>query len=94
MCNGHFGFSNIIFSEQNLSLQVGFVDIVSRDATDWYRVKAREEYDLMKGELYPRMVELLGQGDADHFVENWRAMVIVIDSGEMRQGYSRGRRPE
>ena len=74
--------------------QVGFVDIHSRDATDWYRDKAREEYELMKGELYPRMVELLGQADADHFVENWRAMVIVIDSGEMRQGYSRGRRPE
>jgi hypothetical protein len=39
------------------------------------------------------MVELLGQQDADHFVEDWRAMVVVIDSGEMRQGYCRGRRP-
>jgi hypothetical protein len=38
------------------------------------------------------MVELLGQSDADHFVEDWRAMVVVIDKGEMRQGYSRGRR--
>ena len=72
---------------------VGFVDIDSEDATDWYRQKAREEYTLIKGDLYPRMVELLGQEDADHFVENWRAMVVVIDKGEMRQGYSRGRRP-
>ena len=72
---------------------VGFVDIDSEDATAWYRQKAREEYDLIKGDLYPRMVELLGQEDADHFVENWRAMVVVIDKGEMRQGYSRGRRP-
>ncbi|MGI9200974.1 MAG: methyltransferase domain-containing protein [Woeseiaceae bacterium] len=73
---------------------VGFVDIDSEDATDWYRQKAREEYTLIKGDLYPRMVELLGQEDADHFVENWRAMVVVIDKGEMRQGYSRGRRPK
>ncbi len=50
--------------------------------------------ELIKGDLYPRMVELLGQADADHFVENWRAMVVVTDKGEMRQGYYRGRRPD
>ena len=72
---------------------VGFVDVASEDASQWYREEARREYDLIKGELYPRMVELLGQEDADHFVEDWRAMVVVIDKGEMRQGYSRGRRP-
>ena len=48
--------------------------------------------ELVKGDLYPRMVELLGQKSADHFVENWRAIVIVCDKGEMRQGYCRGRR--
>ncbi len=72
---------------------VCFVDVASEDASDWYRKQVHLEYDLLKGELYPRMVELLGQADADHFVENWRAAVIVIDKGEMRQGYSRGRRP-
>ena len=71
----------------------GFVDVIAEDATDWYRAEARCEYELVKGELYPRMVELLGQSDADHFVEDWRAMVVVIDKGEMRQGYCRGRRP-
>ena len=72
---------------------VGFVDVESEDVSNWYREEARREYDLLKGELYPRLVELLGQSDADHFVEDWRAMVVVIDKGEMRQGYSRGRRP-
>ena len=47
----------------------------------------------MQGPLYPRMLELLGANDAEHFVENWRAMLVVIESGEMRQGYFRGRRP-
>lgn len=71
----------------------GFVDVVSQDATEWYRAEARREYELMRGDLYARMVEVLGQADADHFVENWRAMVVVIDKGEMLQGYCRGRRP-
>lgn len=73
--------------------ECGFVDVRIEDASDWYRRKAREEYALIKGELYPRMVELLGQADADHFVENWRALVVVCEAGEMRQGYSRGRKP-
>lgn len=72
----------------------GFIDIATEDATDWYRKEARREYETLKASLFAPMVELLGQEDADRFVENWRAMVVVIDSGEMRQGYCRGRKPE
>jgi len=71
----------------------GFVDVRTTDASDWYREEARREYELIKGSLYDKMVELLGSDDAKHFVEDWRAMVVVCDSGEMRQGYCRGRRP-
>jgi len=71
----------------------GFVDIETEDASEWYRVQAKREYELIKGELYQPTVDLLGEESAEHFVENWRAMVIVCDKGEMRQGYSRGQRP-
>jgi len=71
----------------------GFSDVEVTDASDWYRAEARREYELIRGDLYPTMVELLGQHDADHFAEDWRAMVVVIESGEMRQGYCRGQRP-
>lgn len=71
----------------------GFTDVETTDASAWYRSEVRREYDLIRGDLYPQMVELLGQQDADHFVENWRAGVVVCESGEMRQGYCRGRRP-
>ena len=71
----------------------GYVDISIEDASGWYRREARREYELIRGDLYPQMVELLGQQDADHFVENWRAMVVVCDKGEMRQGYCRGCKP-
>jgi phosphoethanolamine N-methyltransferase len=71
----------------------GFIDVIAEDATKWYRAEARREYELIKGELNPRLRELLGHDDAEHFVEDWRAMVVVIDKGEMRQAYFRGRRP-
>ena len=73
--------------------ECAYVEISTEDASDWYRHESRKEYELIKGELYERMVELLGKGDADHFVEDWRAMVVVIEKGEMRQSYCRGRKP-
>ena len=72
--------------------EAGFADVTTKDASEWYRREVRREYDLIRGKLYGDMVELLGQKDADHFVENWRAGVIVCESGEMRQGYCAGRR--
>ena len=71
----------------------GFENVEARDASAWYRRECRREYERIRGDLYPRMVELLGQHDADHFVENWQAMTVVCESGEMRQAYFRGRRP-
>jgi ubiquinone/menaquinone biosynthesis C-methylase UbiE len=68
----------------------GFNDVVMTDASDWYRSEARREYELVKGELYTRMVERLGQADADHFVDDWRALAVVCESGELLQGYCRG----
>ena len=72
----------------------GFKDIIKTDASNWYRVEAHKEYTLLQGELYDHLVELLGQEDADHFVESWRVMVNVINAGEMRQSYCRGKRPD
>lgn len=71
----------------------GFIDVTATDASGWYCAEVRREYELIKGDLYSRMVQLLGKPDADHFVENWRAMVIVCEAGEMRQGYCRGIKP-
>ena len=72
----------------------GFIEVTVEDASDWYRKKSREEYESIKGPLYPKMIELLGQEDADHFVENWRSLVVVCEKGEMRQGYCKGRKPD
>jgi ubiquinone/menaquinone biosynthesis C-methylase UbiE len=73
--------------------QAGFVDVAVEDASDWYRRRVADEYEAMRGPLFPQMLERLGRESAEHFVENWRAMLRVCETGEMRQGYCRGRRP-
>jgi len=71
----------------------GFVAVELEDCSDWYRREARAEWERMRGPLYPTMIERLGRQGADHFVENWRAMVAVLDLGELRPGRYRAQRP-
>jgi phosphoethanolamine N-methyltransferase len=87
-------YSMKTFSEYEAMLQeTGFVDIEIKDRSDWYRQRVQEEYKQIKSEIYPKMVEVLGQEEADHFVENWRSMVVVCVNGDVYQGYYRGRKP-
>jgi hypothetical protein len=64
------------------------------DDSEWYRTRVRAEYEALRDSDFPRLVELLGKEAADHAVENWRATVVVCESGEMLQVYSRARRPD
>ena len=73
--------------------EAGFVDIELADDGGWYRRKAHEELALMRGPLAPRMRELLGAEQQAHFVEDWRAMTVVLDKGELRPGRYRARKP-
>jgi len=73
--------------------EAGFVDVVLSDDGGWYRRRVREEYALMKGPLAEKMRELLGPEQQAHFLEDWRAMAVVLDKGELRPGRYRGRKP-
>ena len=70
----------------------GFAEIELTDASNWYREEVRREYELLKGELNGKVVELIGQESADHFVENWRAIMVVCEKGEMQQVYLRAKK--
>jgi ubiquinone/menaquinone biosynthesis C-methylase UbiE len=71
----------------------GFEDVTTEDASEWYRRESRREYERMSGVDRGRAVELVGEVEADHMIEDWRSMVVVCEKGELRQGYTRGRRP-
>jgi len=82
------------FAEYEALLRdVGFTEIQLSDRSDWYREKVKDEYEKIRTELYPRMVKSLGKEEADHFVENWRAMMVVCEKGDVFQGYYRARKP-
>jgi ubiquinone/menaquinone biosynthesis C-methylase UbiE len=87
-------YNMVTLHEMAASLrQAGFEILHQEDASDWYRREARREHALLSGEGYERVVDLIGQKDADHLIEDWRSMVVVCDKGELRQGYTRARRP-
>ncbi len=73
--------------------QAGFVGVSLRTRNDWYRDVARREYEMLKGPLYSRMVELQGKEDADWVVEGWRAMVVVLEKGELCPSHIRAWKP-
>ena len=73
--------------------EAGFAEIELTDDQEAYRELCHREYDLMQGPLQGQMVELLGREQQEHFLENWRAMVVVLDKGELRPGFYRARKP-
>ncbi len=73
--------------------EAGFTDIALEDDRQAYRELCHREYDQMQGPLKDRMIEMLGREQQEHFLENWRAMVVVLDKGEVRPGFYRARKP-
>ena len=67
--------------------------VTTEDASAWYCREARREYELMRGEGRPRAVEMIGEAQAAHMIEDWRSLVVVCEKGELRQGYTRGYTP-
>ncbi len=71
----------------------GFAEIEVADTSADYRTLCDAEYAQMKGPLNARMAAILGAETRDHFVENWRAMTVVLHKGELRTGRIRARKP-
>lgn len=71
----------------------GFVEVSLSDDGAWYRRRCAEEYEAMQGPLRDRMLDLLGADQQAHFLENWRAMLVVLNKGDLRPGYYRAIKP-
>lgn len=71
----------------------GFAEVELEDIADEYRVQACKEYRDMQGCLKMQMIDALGEEGQAHFEENWRAMCVVLDSGELRPGRFWARKP-
>jgi phosphoethanolamine N-methyltransferase len=73
--------------------RVGFLEIEARDRSEWYGELARRELAALEGELRPLVTERIGRERAEHFVTNWRQMVWVLESGELRPAHIKARKP-
>ncbi len=71
----------------------GFLDVRMTDRNPWYKKQVAHEYDALSGSLYKGLIDQVGQEFVDHSVDIWRALKVVVDSGEMRPTHMRARKP-
>src|SRR5262249_32072341 len=62
----------------------GFRDIEIRDRNAWYASTARKELAALAGPLRQRLVELVGEAEANRQPLVWQPMLVVLDGGELR----------
>lgn len=72
----------------------GFEQVGGEDDNANYRAMAHTEYTKMTGEWFGRMTDLLGPDRRDHFIQDWRMLTVVLEAGQLRPAYFRGRKPE
>jgi SAM-dependent methyltransferase len=73
--------------------EAGFGDIEIRDRNAWYAGRAREELAALAGPLRRRLIELVGESEADRQTRVWETMLVVLDKGELRPTHLYGAKP-
>jgi SAM-dependent methyltransferase len=71
----------------------GFVDVEIRDRHSWYLSLAQRELESMEGSLKPLIVSRIGEERAQHFIDDWRQLVVVVKRGELRPGHLKAAKP-
>jgi phosphoethanolamine N-methyltransferase len=71
----------------------GFTQVQIQDRHAWYQTLAEQELASIAGPLYPLMVARLGREKAEHFVANWRQLVLVVQRGELRPTHLKAVKP-
>ena len=73
--------------------EAGFVDVSLSNRNPWYRTVAREELARLEGAGRDAFLTVMDEAALNAQVETWRAMVIVLESGEHCPHHFRGRKP-
>ena len=71
----------------------GFVDVSLTNRNPWYRTLAREELARLEGVGRDAFLTVLDEAALNEQVGIWRAMIVVLDSGEHCPHHFRGRKP-
>ena len=73
--------------------RAGFVDVEVRDRNEWYLSLAERELASLEGPMRPLIVARIGAEKAEHFIADWRQLVLVLRRGELRPGHLKAVRP-
>ena len=71
----------------------GFVDVSLTNRNPWYRTVARGELARLEGTDRDAFLKVMDEAALDEQVRIWRAMIVVLDSGEHCPHHFRGRKP-
>jgi phosphoethanolamine N-methyltransferase len=85
---------NMASAEQSVAAmrQAGLESIEIRDRHGWYLDLARRELSAMERQLRPVIVDRIGPERAQHFIDNWRQLVVVLEQGELRPAHLKAAR--
>jgi phosphoethanolamine N-methyltransferase len=72
----------------------GFETINTQDATDWYVKQAANELERLQGPLYDQAAAITSPEIRDSFILEWGCLNTALATGDFRQGYFRGRKPD
>jgi phosphoethanolamine N-methyltransferase len=73
---------------------IGFEEVSGEDSTDWYVRKAADELERIRGPLFDEAASLTSPEVRDHFLNEWICMNSALATGDVKQGYFRGRKPK
>jgi hypothetical protein len=71
----------------------GFIGVGIRDRHAWYLELAQRELEAMEGPLHSTIVTQIGNARAQHLIDNWRQLVVVLRRGELRPGHLKATKP-
>lgn len=87
-----FGMASPSRYEQALK-DAGFVDVGLTNRNPWYRDVARQELDRLSGPDRKVFAQAIGEEELTGMIETWRAMLIVLQSGEHCPHHFRALKP-
>lgn len=73
--------------------EAGFHDVSTVDRNPWYRDVARGELERLKGPMFERAANAVGEDYVRKNIRTWEAMQKVLDSGEHRPTHLRATKP-
>ncbi|MCP4430793.1 MAG: methyltransferase domain-containing protein [Gammaproteobacteria bacterium] len=72
----------------------GFDTISSDDASDWYLKQAANELTMLQGPWYDQAAAISNPEIRDNILHEWQCLNAALATGDFRQGYFRGRKPD